>query len=248
MVVIMDFANVNYLEIANSPLLYILSGVCLLLCIVQCFGFIRLANRELKNHNVTRSEIMTIVKTSVSVSILPSIPILISAFVMIPMLGVPLPWIRLSTVGAATFEMMSANGAAQAYGLSGVTDPGFNSSIFVSVYWSMFIAATAGLLTSVVLTLPIHGCYDTLRHKDTRLMTVISYTAIAVLLLDLTYRADIEGIRPSVATLGAFIFSFAVSAIIKKNPKLQILKEFNMAGSMLAGMFLVSLLANMGVI
>lgn len=241
-----DFSN--YLNLANHPVLYGLSGICLVLCLVQCWGFIRIAMKELKELGVEKAEIRQAVKASVSVSILPSIPILISAFVMIPMLGVPLPWVRLSTVGAATFEMMSANGAAQSYGLTGVTDPGFNTMIFTGAYWLMFIAATAGLLTSLAMTLPISATYDTFRRKDTKLMTTISYTAIAVLLLDLTWRADIKGLRPTLATLGAFAFSFALSKVVKANPKLKILKEFNMAGSMLFGMFLVALLANAGVI
>ncbi len=244
----MDYVSMNYMDLANSGLLYALSAICLVLCLVQCWGFIRIASKELKLLGVEKDEIKQAIKASVSVSILPSIPILISAFVMIPMLGVPLPWVRLSTVGAATFEMMSANGAAQSYGLQGVTDPGFNTTIFVGAYWSMFIAATAGLLTSLVMTLPISATYDTFRRKDTRLMTTISYTAIAVLLLDLTWRADIKGLRPTIATLGAFAFSFALGRIVKANPKLKILKEFNMAGSMLFGMFLVAILAGAGVI
>ena len=107
----MNFDFSNYLNLANHPVLYGLSGICLVLCLVQCWGFIRIAMKELKELGVEKAEIRQAVKASVSVSILPSIPILISAFVMIPMLGVPLPWVRLSTVGAATFEMMGRHRA-----------------------------------------------------------------------------------------------------------------------------------------
>ena len=47
----------------------------------------------------------------------PSIPIVLSVIVMVPVLGVALPWLRTSVIGSANNELISATMAAEAMGV-----------------------------------------------------------------------------------------------------------------------------------
>lgn len=91
-----------------------------------------------------KEELKKVVVSSSIFSIVPSLPIFISYMLLVPALGKYFPWLRLSVIGSATYETMSADMAAKAYGYSGISSANFTSDVFAAITWTV----TFGILLS----------------------------------------------------------------------------------------------------
>lgn len=137
----------TYQDKINGPFMYILGSIVAIFVIAQSLVFLRRAWKEGLKIGMSREKLMGAVKNSAVFSIVPSIPIVIAVFTMSRALGVPLPWIRLSVVGAVTYELPVAEQAATAMGMTqGLADPAFNMSVFAGVVLVMSIGILWGLL------------------------------------------------------------------------------------------------------
>ena len=77
----------------------------------------------------------------------PAFSILLGVVTLSAFLGLPLPWIRLSVIGAITYELPAATSTAKALGISlseTITDP----KVYSAIAWVM----TLGILPSILLT------------------------------------------------------------------------------------------------
>ena len=84
----------------------------------------------------------TIVSTAIF-TIAPAVSILLGIVTLSKFLGLPLPWIRLSVVGAITYELPAATSTAKALGISlsdMITDP----KVYSAIAWVM----TLGIMPS----------------------------------------------------------------------------------------------------
>lgn len=141
----------TYQEKINSPFMYLLGAIVAIFVIVQSLVFLRRAWKEGLRMGMTSKKLWSVVKSSAVFSIVPSIPIVIGVFSMTKALGVPIPWIRLSVVGAVTYELPVAEQAAQAMGMAGgLADPAFNMSVFVGIVWTMAIGIMWGMILCLI--------------------------------------------------------------------------------------------------
>lgn len=137
----------TYQEKINAPFMYLLGAIVAVFVIVQSIVFLRRAWKEGLKMGMGSKKLWAVVKSSAVFSIVPSIPIVIAIFSMTKALGVPIPWIRLSVVGAVTYELPVAEQAAKAMGMAkGLADTGFNMSVFVGVVLTMSIGIIWGML------------------------------------------------------------------------------------------------------
>ena len=63
-------------------------------------------------------------------------PILVSVVVLIPRLGVPFPWMRLSVIGSVIYELLGAGIAASEMGLEGLSGA-FDGTVYSLAVWTM---------------------------------------------------------------------------------------------------------------
>ncbi len=137
----------TYQDKINAPFMYILGGIVATFVIVQSVVFLLRAWKQGVKIGMSRKKLWGAVRNSALFSIVPSIPIVISVFTMSRALGVPLPWIRLSVVGAMTYELPAAEQAATAMGMTkGLADPNFTMSVFAGVVLVMSIGIIWGIL------------------------------------------------------------------------------------------------------
>ena len=54
--------------------------------------------------------------TGITISIMPTLPVLLVLISLMPLLGVPLPWLRLSIIGSAYYETYAATTALECVG------------------------------------------------------------------------------------------------------------------------------------
>ena len=123
----------------NHPILFIMSSIIIGYMILQSLLFMKMGYKEALNLGVEKHTLNNIIKNSVAISILPTLPIIVSLFILVPVLGTAVPWLRLSVIGSAMFEMLAAELGAVAGGAQGLV-PGisvkawdFPPLVFVSV-------------------------------------------------------------------------------------------------------------------
>ena len=104
----------NILDLLNSTPLYLICGGIILLVMAFSVIFLVRAYRMGVAMGMDKSILKRTVTSSVTFSILPSVSILLGVIALSGTLGIPLPWLRLSVVGALHYETSVADIAAKA--------------------------------------------------------------------------------------------------------------------------------------
>ena len=139
------------MKIANSWWMYLLGAIVVVFVLAGCVFFILKAIKEAKKVNMDSKMIKKVIFNSAIFTILPSISILIGVVALSGVLGVPLPWIRLSVIGALHYEGAAVNAALDAYGTNVITN-----EVFVTIASVM----TLGILTGPLFCLFGFKAYD----------------------------------------------------------------------------------------
>jgi hypothetical protein len=138
---ILFLTQVSVNDVKNSWWLYLIGALVTLFIIGGSLFFALLAYRRSKAINMPKEVLKKTVVSSISFSILPSIGIFIGVITMAGLLGIPLPWIRLSVLGALHYELMAVSVAAD-----GVTVATLMMEDFVTIAFVMTIAIIWGSL------------------------------------------------------------------------------------------------------
>ncbi len=141
------------LEIGNSGWMYLLGIIVTVFVIAGCIFFILKSLKEAKNLNMDKNIIKKTIFSSIIFTILPSISILVGIFALAGQLGIPLPWIRLSVIGALHYEGIAADTALGFLKEAGINDPAVQMVTVASVM-------TLGILTGPVFCLFAFKSYD----------------------------------------------------------------------------------------
>ena len=130
----------------NSILLFVVAGCVILFVISQSMFFLVRAYRRAKELGMDMSQVRKTIWSSALFTIAPAVSILLGVITLSKFLGLPLPWIRMSVIGAITYELPAATSTAKAFGISlseTITDP----RIYSAIAWVM----TLGILPSIIL-------------------------------------------------------------------------------------------------
>ena len=159
----------GFFDVANGPVLYVLAGLIVLFVLTQSLLFLRKAWKEAKRIGITAAQLKKAVTSSAIFSVVPSLPIIISLFAMMPLLGIPLPWIRLSVVGSASYELVAAESAASGLGYSSMSEAASGGpAAFAAIAIVMTIGIIWGLSFSTVYQKKLQSSMSSIREKDTR--------------------------------------------------------------------------------
>ncbi len=124
----------------------IVVGVIIFVIAQSLFFMIRAIKRG-KALGISSEKIKNTITSSAVFSIAPAVSIAVTVLVLSVALGYVLPWIRLSVIGAISYEVPAAEAAIEAAGLSGgigsdVTDP----KIFTAIAWVMSLGCILPLI------------------------------------------------------------------------------------------------------
>ena len=98
----------KYSEICNAPWMFIWVSVLLAAVIIQCLIFMRKAWIRARGLGLSNQQIKKGLTTGITISIVPTLPVLVVFLSLMPLLGTPLPWMRLSVIGSAYYETYAA--------------------------------------------------------------------------------------------------------------------------------------------
>lgn len=136
----------------NSPVLFLLAAVIVAIVMAQSVYFLVKAWRRGKEIGMPMDKLRRIVIGTAVFTIAPATAIVISVISLSKKLGIPLPWMRLSVVGAITYETPAAANALSAMGLEWAKVTALTATQYVTVAAVM----TMGIMTGIWLV-PLVG-------------------------------------------------------------------------------------------
>ena len=129
-------------QVANSWWMYLLGIIVVLFILGGCGFYILKSYKDAKRINMDTKVLNKTIFNSVVFTILPSISILIGVIALSGIIGVPLPWMRLTVIGALHYEV-TAIGAA---GYGSVTLASIEAQQLITVAFIMTIGVLSGPL------------------------------------------------------------------------------------------------------
>ena len=117
----------------NSPTMYLICGAIVLFVALVCVFFMVRAYRAGLAIGMDKTKMKRTITASATFAVLPSVGILLGVIALSGSLGTPLPWLRLSVIGALHYETQVAQGAAEAIGLSGLSAAEMTAEAFTTI-------------------------------------------------------------------------------------------------------------------
>ena len=151
----------------NSPFMFVVAVLVILFVLAQSLFFLCRAYKRGRELGMSREKLRkTIVSTAVF-TIAPAVSILIGIVTLSKFLGIPLPWIRMSVIGALTYELPAATSTANALGISlseSITDPG----TYGAIAWVMTLGIMPSIILPPILMKKIQGGMIKIKNKDSK--------------------------------------------------------------------------------
>ena len=221
----------------------LICAIPILTIAVVTLVFMVKAYRESQRIGMSKSYIKKVIINSILVSIIPTLPIIISMGIMMPILGKYVPWLRLSVIGAANYELMAADTAMKATGFAeGLTNAAIPDSSFITIVWAMSL----GCITSLIITAICLKKYDQVLAGAKGKISLIGAAggcAMTVVLCVFTVPKLVAFHNPDIliAVISSAIFAVIFTKLAKLT-KIKVLNDFCFPLSMTAAMAVLVLI------
>ena len=236
----------------NSPIMYLIVGVVVAFVALVCVVFMVRAYKAGIEIGMDKYKLKQTITSSATFAILPSVGILLGVIALAGSLGIPLPWLRLSVIGALHYETQVAEAAAESVGLPGLSATYMTREAFVTIALVMSVCIIWGMVFSIFFTKKYTG--GSRKEKKDKKKSVFdgfgdkAMTAMFVGLVScyigsyigdfvsseglFTFKGDLIPIL--VAIVSAVVMAIFIYLKEKKNQKW--VDSFSIAGSMLVAM------------
>jgi hypothetical protein len=219
--------------------MFVLGAVVALFVTVQSMVFLRKAWAEGKRKGLAPETMRKAVISSAVFTVVPSLAILMTMLTLSGALGLALPWIRLSVIGAVTYEVPAAEAAAQAVGasLSGV---GVSVSVFSVIAWVMTLGILSGPLFIIAYFKKLQGKINRIRSEDNRWGSLL-ISAMFIGLISSFLGSSLAGGLISILTLFSSALLMVICIMLEQKAGLKAFKDFALPLSMIGAMTLAIL-------
>lgn len=228
----------SFFDVANHQLLYVL--VICGITFVAAFAVISMRKswKRAVVKGYSRERLMSIVKLSVSATIVPSISIVIGLFSLVALIGIPWPWWRLSVVGSLTYETMAADSAIKAAGLDMTRLAEASARDFVLVMYVMSIGIMGGMFVSPFITKPIHMGSMKMKQGDKRWAALGGSVFFLVIMSVFVVPIFLNWRTSGYVQMLTFVVSAVITIVLNNvtTGKLAFLRSFVLAVSLILAM------------
>ena len=224
----------------NSPFLYLLAAIVIIFVLAQSAFFLIRAYRRGLELGFSAAQLKKTILSTAVFTIAPAISILIGIVTLSKFLGIPLPWIRMSVIGAITYELPAATSTANALGLSlsdMITDP----KVYSAIAWVMTLGIMPSIILPPLLMKKIQGGMLKLKNKDSKwgdLFLTAMFLGMISAFLGMVFadvRSGIAGWIPIFVLLFSALLMALCGLLIKKF-HMQWLETYALAISMVGAM------------
>ena len=241
----------SILDQMSSTPLYLIAGAVILYVVAMSVFFLIRAYRAGIAIGIDPVKLRRTVTSSVTFSILPSVSILLGVIALSGTLGIPLPWLRLSVVGALHYETSVADIAAKAIGLNGLNVEEMTLRAFTTIALLMTVGIIWGVVCVAVFGKKYHTRLQRTGEKKSggRSFGDDAMTAMFIGLITAYMGSYVGGLIQlkdgalvctgnylPLVTMAFSALAMAVFTHFAEKKKMAWLDNFSIAGSMLVGM------------
>ena len=158
---------------ANSPIIFIMVAIIISVVVAQSIFFLIKAYKRGLELGIERSVLNATIKRSALFTIAPAVAIFMGLVSLIKMLGIALPWLRLSVIGAVTYELPAAEGALSAMGISGISWTDLTAKQFATIAFVMTFGIAASLILAPITCKKITAGMLKVKDKDKKWMDIL---------------------------------------------------------------------------
>lgn len=218
-------------DIINSPLLWVICSVTVIVVVAQCILYFRLARKNAHSMGVSEVNCRRAFKVGAITAIGPSLSILIVMVGLMAVLGNPLTWMRLTIIVSAANELTGARMGAEAAGVTFGGEGYDENALFVS-WFGMALNGIGSLVAVVLFSGHLEKMRNKIASKNPKILAFISGAAMAAIYGNLS-SAELKNGGPNmVAWATAGLTMFVLFHVSKKFTKL---KEYNLGIAMIVG-------------
>jgi len=134
----------------NSGFMYAVCGGIVFFVAAVCVFFMIRAYRAGVRIGMDKAKMNRVIISSATFAVLPSVGILLGVVALSGSLGTPLPWLRLSVIGALHYETQAAEAAAEAVGLSGLSASAMTAQAFTTIALLMGFCMIWGMVFAIL--------------------------------------------------------------------------------------------------
>lgn len=224
----------------NSTFLFTVAIVVILFVIAQSVFFLIRAYRRGKEIGMDKKVLKKTILSSAIFTVAPAVSILLGVITLSKFLGIPLPWIRMSVIGAITYELPAATSTATALGVSlseTITDP----KVYTAIAWVMTLGILPSIVGTPILLKPLQKGMVKIKNKDEKwgnhLLTAMFLGMISAFLgmVFADVRSGLAGFIPIFVLLFSALL-MGICGILIKKCKMKWLETYAMSISMVGAM------------
>lgn len=149
----------------NGSFMYVVTIVVISFVVAQSLFFLVRAWKRARALGMESKTLRKVVTSSALFTIAPAVAILMGVITLSHSLGYPFPWLRLSVIGALTYELPAAQSAAAAAGASLdslITDP----KVYSAIAWVMTLGIIPGMILVPLFGKKIENGLDRIKQRD----------------------------------------------------------------------------------
>ena len=225
----------------SSTFLFVLAGLVIVFVIAQSVFFLVRAYRRGKALNMDMKQIRKMMISTAVFTFAPAVSILLGVITLSKFLGLPLPWLRLSVIGAITYELPAATTTANALGISSLSTTITDPEVYTAIAWVMTLGIFPGLIWVPLFIKKIQGGLVKLKNKDSKwgdiVMTALFLGMISAFLgmVFADIRDGLKGWIPIFVLLFS-AFLMGICGILVKKCNIKWLENYALPISMLGAM------------
>ena len=224
----------------NSAFLYLIAVLVILFVLAQSAFFLVRAYRRGRQLGMSAQRLRKVILSTTVFTIAPAVSILLGVVTLSKFLGIPLPWIRMSVIGAITYELPAATSTANALGVSlsqMITDP----KVYTAIAWVMTLGIMPSIILPPILMKRIQNGVVSLKQKDSKwgdLFMTSMFLGMISAFLGMVF-ADVRTGPAGLIPILVLLFSAAlmgVCGLLIKKKNMQWLETYALAISMVGAM------------
>ena len=163
----------DYLQISNLPIMWLLCGFTVAIAALQAFLFIRAARKATVDCEIDPEIPKKAFRVGLVSAIGPALGVFIVMVGLMSAIGGPMSWLRLSIIGAAPTELAAATNGATAAGVT-LGGEGYTLEILAVSWFAMALNGAGWLLVTGIATPGLEALRNKMSGGDPHWLGVMS--------------------------------------------------------------------------
>lgn len=222
-----------FTDVINHSFTYIVCLGAMAVVAALLIWFLVVGIRQAKKVGISQKDLTICIRTTLLVSLGPTMSILIPMLAMIKLLGAPWSGLRLSVIGSATMEMSLANMSITGMGALG--DPGLPKEALGMIVFCVAFGSMIGMVLNIFFNKKLCSNLDALRSKDSSVLDLYTNGILAAVFAVLGATTLIASSVHCAQYYSALLIYFLVMILVKKTQNKK-LREYSFTVALVAGM------------